>query len=105
MGDGDGGYLDGVDDEAGQEEEQAEREHDEHERDRHGRPPQPLPISEGSDGRRRWKEKLPAALLVRGQAARRRWGVAAPPAMRRAGHARRIRRFYYRGAGAGGGWM
>lgn len=44
------GYLDGVDDEAGQEEEQAEREHDEHERDRHG-PPAPapaLPISEGS---------------------------------------------------------
>ena len=45
-----GGYLDGVDDEAGQEEEQAERENDEHERDRHGptAPAPALPISEGS---------------------------------------------------------
>ena len=42
------GYLDGVDYEAGQEEEQAEREHDEHERDRHGPPAPALPISEGS---------------------------------------------------------
>jgi len=47
---GEGGYLDGVDDEAGQEEEQAERENDEHERDRHGptAPAPALPISEGS---------------------------------------------------------
>jgi hypothetical protein len=47
-------YLDGVDDEAGEEEEKAEGEHDEHERDRHVRPLPPLvPISEEVWGVRR----------------------------------------------------
>jgi hypothetical protein len=48
-----GGYLDRVDDESGEEEEQAEGQPDEHERGRHGRQPLPLPSSFSSSGRRR----------------------------------------------------